>query len=41
MLIRLKEAVAMNLDPGFPEVRLVTAGIVDEYTDSTSISITA
>jgi len=27
--------------PGFPEVRVVTAGIIDEYTDSTSISITA
>lgn len=26
--------------PGFPEVRLVTAGIVDEYTDSTRITVT-
>lgn len=26
--------------PGFPEVRLVTAGTVDEYTDSTRISVT-
>lgn len=25
--------------PGFPELRLVTAGIVDEYTDSTSITV--
>ncbi len=25
--------------PGFPEVRLVTAGIVDEYTDSTRITL--
>lgn len=25
--------------PGFPEVRLVTAGIVDELTDSTSINV--
>jgi GWxTD domain-containing protein len=27
--------------PGFPEVRLVTAGEVDQYTDSTRISVTA
>lgn len=27
--------------PGFPEVRLVTAGIVDEITDSTKISLAA
>lgn len=27
--------------PGYPEVRLVTAGEVDQYTDSTSISVTA
>ncbi len=27
--------------PGFPEVRLVTAGIVDEYTDSTYVILTA
>lgn len=26
--------------PGYPEVRLVTAGIVDEYTDSTKITVT-
>ncbi len=26
--------------PGFPEVRLVTAGTVDEYTDSTRITVT-
>ncbi|GAB5407961.1 MAG: hypothetical protein BalsKO_03260 [Balneolaceae bacterium] len=29
-----------NYTPGFPEVRLVTAGIVDELTDSTKIIIT-
>ncbi len=26
--------------PGFPEVRLVTAGIIDQFTDSTKITIT-
>lgn len=30
-----------NYQPGFPEVRVVTAGIVDEITDSTKITLAA